>query len=195
MSILNEQDVINFYNSFANRQVRVGQNERHHSIFKYLLQKGLKKNHQILEIGCGIGTLTGLISKYLKHSGHITAIDISDENIRIAKKKYGSSKNIEWICSNILVFNSSNKFDFIVLPDVLEHIPFIQYENLFVKLKFFLKESGIIFIHIPNPFYNEWIKINHPDQLQIIDQSVYLETIFGHIIQNNFYIHYLNNFK
>ncbi len=195
MSIQNDQEIVTFYNHFANQQIQVGQNERHHSIINYLIKSGLQKHHQVLEIGCGIGTLTDLISKYLNKTGHITALDISDENIRVAKDKYLTSTNIEWICLNVLTFNSSRKFDFIVLPDVLEHIPIDHYEILFKKLKSLLKETGLIFIHIPSPFYIDWLKLNYPEQLQIIDQPVYTENIIGYLIQNDLYIYHLNYYK
>ena len=48
-----------FYDSFAKEQVKTGINERHHLILELALTNGLKDGMRVLELGCGIGTLTG----------------------------------------------------------------------------------------------------------------------------------------
>lgn len=58
-----KEKTIEFYNNYSQRQLAVGVNKRHYSIIKFLNEFGLQKNNSVLEIGCGIGTLTSLLLK------------------------------------------------------------------------------------------------------------------------------------
>jgi len=56
------EEVSEYYDGFSSYQLAKGINSRHLSIFRFLRKAGLKKNSIVLEIGCGIGTVTHLIS-------------------------------------------------------------------------------------------------------------------------------------
>lgn len=185
-------EIINFYNDFTKKQ---GVNKRHHSILEKCIKSGLKKNHSILEMGCGIGSLTGLLSNYLK-KGSITAIDISPESINIAIKDLSKFKNIKFSAHDITEYEfGTTLFDAIILPDVLEHIPLELHFNLFEKISKILEPSGFVFIHIPNPEYLEWCIKNKPDLLQIIDQPIYTHELSKNIYSHGFYIHELKTYS
>ncbi|MBK9254202.1 MAG: class I SAM-dependent methyltransferase [Saprospiraceae bacterium] len=169
---MNKEEIRNWYNVFAKKQTVTGTNLRHFTIINNLIKSGLKKNHLVLEIGCGIGTLTGLIQKYLS-DGKIVATDISDESIRIAKEFIPTTKNnIEFIVTDMKDFRHDYKFDFIVLPDVLEHIPIEQHTSLFRTIAEHMHEKSKILINIPHPKALDYIRNKHPESLQIIDQSI-----------------------
>lgn len=177
----NSEKVIDFYNNFAERQKKHGINERHFSILKRTINYGLKSNHNVLEIGCGIGTLSSLIIKYLK-MGHLRCIDISPENIKIAREQLINFKNIEIIQADATQFLDENKYDVIILPDVIEHIPIEYHNKMFKNLSIMLKNNGFIFIHIPNPIYLEWCHNNKPELLQIIDQPIFTNILLDNIL-------------
>ena len=165
------QEVQKWYDSFTSKQVNVGVNLRHYKIMEHLVASGLKQSDTVLEIGCGIGTLTGLLSKYLK-KGELVATDISPESINIAKKQLSVRKNTQFLVSDTSDLRYPKKFDFIVLPDVLEHIPIEQHRNLFKVMADHMHDTSIIFIHIPHPKALDYIRANTPEKLQIIDQSI-----------------------
>ena len=79
-------DVSKYYDKFSSYQSKVGINIRHRSIFKNIKREGLSRNSFVLEIGCGIGTLTGLIAGVVT-TGRIVSIDISPKSIEMAKYK------------------------------------------------------------------------------------------------------------
>jgi trans-aconitate methyltransferase len=79
-------------------------------------------------------------------------------------------------------FAPTGKFDFIVFPDVLEHIPKEQHNSIFKLLSSALHENSKIAIHIPDPLALDYIRTYTPELLQIIDQSLYLED-FGNAIE------------
>lgn len=186
-----KDEVIKFYNSFTKQQ---GVNERHFSILAKLLTSGLQEHHTVLELGCGTGSLTGLLAKYLRN-GNITSIDISPESINIASKNLSNFTNLKLIANDITVHEfGKTMFDVIVLPDVLEHVPLESHFNLFEKISQILKPSGFVFIHIPNPAYLEWCIKNRPEILQIIDQPIYTSELTKNIYPHGFYIHELKTY-
>ncbi|MEO7082661.1 MAG: class I SAM-dependent methyltransferase, partial [Flavobacteriales bacterium] len=60
---MESKDVIGFYNEFVENQRRIGVNERIHGLYKKLRKAGLKPNSKVLELGCGIGVLTGSVAR------------------------------------------------------------------------------------------------------------------------------------
>ena len=70
-----------------------------------------KKPLSILEIGCGTGYLTKLLSKRFPES-RITACDISNEMISVSKNK--KIENAKYICADIETHILTEKFDLIV---------------------------------------------------------------------------------
>lgn len=191
---VDSKDVIRFYNEYSSRQQRVGVNERHESIFSLLKEKGLKPNHRVLELGCGIGTFTSLIIPYL-NEGKILAVDISDKSIDIANKTYSSS-NTEFLAVDATTYDFKDKtFDVIVLPDVLEHIPIELHDELFNKLQSVLNDNGFIFIHIPNPYFLEWCETNRPEDLQVIDQPITTDILVENTYKNNLFIEELKTYS
>jgi trans-aconitate 2-methyltransferase len=165
-----------WYDDFAEHQERTSVNLRHYRIMEFLADAGLKRDSRILEIGCGIGTLTGLILKYAKR-GKVVAADISPESVSIAEKRLANRPNVSFMVTDMTDFKYPGDFDFIVLPDVLEHIPLEQHKSLFRVLVSHMHDSSVILIHIPHPQALDYIRENSPDKLQIIDQSVSAATL------------------
>jgi trans-aconitate methyltransferase len=135
-----------------------------------------------LEIGCGIGTLTGLVGKFV-HQGKLHALDISPESINIARRRCENMKHITFGVSDMSDFESTENFDFIVFPDVLEHIPVDLHQGIFERVVKTLKPDGKIAIHIPDPLQLDLIRTTQPKSLQIIDQSLYMHD-FSRSTQN-----------
>lgn len=191
MTLESREKIAEFYDSFAQNQKRTGINIRHRMIMKRLKASGLSSQSIVLEIGCGIGTLTSLLVKSCKH---LTAADISPESIAQAKNALQRFQNIELVVTDMMDFTSDVKYDFIVLPDVLEHIPVEQHPMLFSKMKKLLHENGKICIHIPDPYALEYIREHNPELLQIIDQSIYTDILVQNIYQNDLTLNKLERY-
>jgi cyclopropane fatty-acyl-phospholipid synthase-like methyltransferase len=172
----NLQNVGEFYDDFSKKQVVTGTNLRHYYLFTKIVKSGLKRNHDVLEIGCGIGTLTSLLYSYLKN-GKIVATDISSKNIQLAQERIKSAKRIEFFISDMQDFSYAGKFDFIVLADVLEHIPMHLHGSLFQTITKYMKDDATLFINIPHPSNIEFLRANAPEKLQIIDQALYADEL------------------
>jgi trans-aconitate 2-methyltransferase len=183
-----------FYNVFAKEQMKAGVHRRHICIFQWLQKFGLKSDHRVLEIGCGIGTVTGLVAAFLKR-GVIVANDISPESILIAKRRLKGYANIEFVEGDVMSSVISGDFDFVFLPDVLEHIPISQHRVLFMRIAELLKPGGKVFIHMPEPHFQDWAQIHEKHLMQIIDQSVHLNEILKNLEGTPLRLDFLCNYS
>ena len=183
----NQETTAKFYDEFSGKQLKTGKNLRHYTLANILKKKGIEKANNILEIGCGIGTLTELLVS-MAPKAVITAFDISPKNIEIAKSRLKSSS------VKFMVFDASDsislneKYDFIILADVIEHIPISRYHYLFSNLKHFSHAGTKIFINIPHPNIIKYLRETKPESLQIVDQSVYPTVLYQHLSEQNFVI-------
>ncbi|MHC1731564.1 MAG: trans-aconitate 2-methyltransferase [Bacteroidales bacterium] len=170
------EEIGNWYDGFAGQQEKTSVNLRHYKIMGFLTGAGLTRRNRVLEIGCGIGTLTGLLAKYLRQ-GEVLAVDISPRSVEIARKRLANAHNVMFMVSDMTDFEHPGLFDFIILPDVLEHIPENQHSTLFRMLADHMHDNSLILIHIPHPRAIDYLRKNSPDQLQIIDQAVEADSL------------------
>ena len=128
MQAAEEKDkVVHFYDQFAKKQEKTGINSRHLSILDKVKQAGLASHHRILEVGCGIGTVSHLLAGQVPQ-GNVLAVDISPESIEKAKQLWKKQSNLHFEVSDMSDFYKKGEtYDFFVFPDVLEHIPVAQH--------------------------------------------------------------------
>jgi trans-aconitate 2-methyltransferase len=189
------KDIAKWYDKFSKTQENEGINFRNKKIQEWLIKFGLKEDSKVLEIGCGVGTQTELLAEYLNEKGSILSNDLSEKSIELAKKRLKSYDNISFLSGDIVKQNIEGKFDIILLPDVLEHIPIVDHNLLFKKIRYLIKPEGFILIHIPNPNYLQWCHENTPEMLQIIDQPIHTSILVENIYPNDLYIDYLETYS
>jgi trans-aconitate 2-methyltransferase len=181
-------DVKGYYDEYAGRQAAVGVNKRHRAILEWALKFGMRPDHSVLELGCGIGTLTGLLAGELGPGGSVTAIDLSPASVESAKRRLSGFGNLRLLVGDVLETDLEGSFDVVVLPDVIEHIPLERHRELFERVASWVKPDGFALLHYPSPHYQEWIRRYHPDRLQIIDQSVHVDVLSSNTYPNGLYI-------
>lgn len=183
-----KEKVVSFYDQFAEKQAKTGINSRHLSILDKVKKAGLQANHRILEVGCGIGTVSHLLATQVPQ-GKVLAVDISPESIEKAKVLWKDQKNLNFEVSDMSDFDKKGEtFDFFVFPDVLEHIPVDQHFRLFQNIQKHSHADSVIFIHIPAPRYLQWMIDNEPEKLQVIDQPLDSGDLIKNITANGFYL-------
>ena len=188
-------EIKQFYDDFTVSQKEMGINHRHLSIQRQLEKHGLKKGDSVLEVGCGIGTLTELMLRYLEPSANLTAVDVSEKSIAFAKERLSRYQNLTLEVFDFTQAVKESLYDVIVLPDVIEHIPLELHKQLFVNLSRMLKNSGFILIHIPDPNYLEWSKHHLKEALQIIDQPIHSHLLAQNLLGSDLYISYLKSYS
>lgn len=89
------------------------------------------KFKSILEIGCGSGRYTKILSTKFKPETYF-AIDISKGQIEKARE-YVNDDKIEFICTEIQNLKLDRKFDLVFAGEVLMHINFDEIEGVIQK--------------------------------------------------------------
>jgi len=110
------------------------------------LIKLVPEEKRVLDVGCGFGVISNLLSK---KSDSVIGIDMSRVNIKIAKE-FNSATNIIFICSNAedLLGVVPDKFQVVVIAEVIEHVesPY----NLLCECYDLLETGGVLIISTPN---------------------------------------------
>lgn len=114
-------------------------------ILDNIRQKKIKKL-EILDLGCG----GGLTCEPLARLGaSVTGIDFVEKNIEIANQHAMDSKlNIKYIKEDLDSFSLKEKYDVILILEVLEHLD--DWKSFIKKLKKNLKPNGILIISTIN---------------------------------------------
>lgn len=182
-----------FYDEFINYQIQTGINDRIYSLYKRLCSIGISERTNILEIGCGIGSLTYLLSGKIR-KGTIEAVDISSKSIEYAKKNI-VRPNVHFYASDILGYKPEHSgFDFVLLFDVLEHIKEEEHTILFQKIAEWTHPGSILLINLPNPYYILFDQKNQPQVLQEIDQPIFIDKLATHLSEAFWNIEYFETY-
>ncbi len=190
-----KDQVVSFYDEFADKQSKTGINSRHLSILDKVKAAGLNANNSILEVGCGIGTVSHLLATQVP-TGEVLAVDISPESIAKARVLWKSQSNLKFEVSDMSDFDQNGKkFDYFVFPDVLEHIPVDQHQRLFSNIQKHAHRNSVIFVHIPAPRYLQWMIQNEPEKLQVIDQPLDSGDLIKRITSNGFYLEKMETYS
>jgi cyclopropane-fatty-acyl-phospholipid synthase len=130
----------------------------------------LKDGDDILELGCGWGSLTlFMAAKY--PNAKITAVSNSKtqkEHIDNQAKERGLN-NITIITCDMNDFTIDSKFDRIVSIEMFEHMR--NYQQLLNRVSGFLKDKGTLFIHI-------FVHKNSPYLFEVKDESDWMSKYF-----------------
>ena len=154
------------------------------SIIKSFLNKlYLKKNSEILEIGCGTGSNLKLLNEF----GNVSILEPNKLALSFLNKKNLQIKNIK-IGNCPKDINYKEKFDLVCLFDVLEHIN--EDKETIDKISRILNQNGYIFITVPA--YN-WLWSEHDERL--MHKRRYSITKLKNILPNDLKIKHLTHFN
>jgi 2-polyprenyl-3-methyl-5-hydroxy-6-metoxy-1,4-benzoquinol methylase len=117
-------------------------NHPKHRILNYgkFFLNNINSEDSVLDIGCHEGYLSESAAKIAKK---VIGIDIREKNINLAKNK-NNPPNLSFICGDATTYYFSQKFNKIILSNVLEHI-----ENRVDFLKKISRLGDIILIRVP----------------------------------------------
>ena len=77
---------------------------------KRIIKKHYKKPKNLLELGCGTGNHSNLLSKL---NLNVLGIDKSPYMLHVAKKKYGKNKKLKFLKSDINKLKIKKRFDIV----------------------------------------------------------------------------------
>jgi len=102
----------------------------------------IQKNSIALDIGCGTGRYSKILSKKCKK---VYALDYSKPMIDLAKK-INSEKNINYICIDATKFIKNIKFDLILVTGVFIFLNNDSMEKIISNVSKMLKKEGKVFV-------------------------------------------------
>lgn len=116
---------------------------------KHLRAAGLSAGQIVWDIGCGNGVMLPYLAKAVGGSGHVYAIDISEEHLELAKQLVSSEglKNVTFIHGdirtqpNLLV----GEADLVYMRVLLIHVT--DPDKVISVVKALLKEGGVVASH------------------------------------------------
>lgn len=108
------------------------------------ISKEIKPNSFVLDIGCRDGELSSFLPKGCRY----VAVDISASRVKRLKSMKFDVHCFD-IC-NKLPKQLENKFDYVVIGELLEHLP--NPFNALLNIRKSLKTNGILLGTTPNPY-------------------------------------------
>jgi trans-aconitate 2-methyltransferase len=136
----------------------------------------IKETENILDIGCGDGKITALLSK-LALNGTVLGIDLSSEMIKFASEKFEKTDhpNLSYQQKDARELDFENRFDTIFSSYALHWV--IDFEDFMEKVFKAVKKNGKIIFTIP-------LGISSP-----------LEQATKELMQNPSWTHYFTEYK
>lgn len=119
-------------------------------LVRYKFVKGfLKPTDEVMDIACGTGYGTRMLSDFCKN---VTGIDIAPNTVEYAIKNYGG-ENRSFNQGDIL--SVKGQYDIIVCFETIEHVTEEEGIRAIENLKKCLKPNGILFISTPKKLPKE----------------------------------------
>lgn len=115
-----------------------------------LLHQGMR----VLDIGCGTGSISNGIAKYVGNNGRVIGIDNTAHFIESGKETYSTTTNLTLMHADLFNFKEEEKFDLVVSARTLQWLS--NPGEAIAKMKQFLKPGGILSILDYNHSALEW---------------------------------------
>lgn len=146
---------VEFYDNFVDHFSAQQDNGRNRG-FRAWIQKWIHQPKKVLDFGCALGYSSQFLYRTVGCEVH--GIDISPRCIALAQEKY---PECSWYCGDVTDgFDPGVRgFDFILLSDVIEHVPEERHERLFRLFGEWSSPGAVILASVPNEEYYEQAKV------------------------------------
>lgn len=158
-----EKDILNYVKTYpADEYSKIFENDSRWTVFYHLtdIRRALlawypfSETSNVLEVGAGMGALTGILCE---KCNHVTAVELTQIRAETIYNRYKNKDNLDIYVGNIMNMKFKHKFDYITLIGVLEYQgnyssavnPYVEFLK---ELKKFLNPDGKILIAIENRF-------------------------------------------
>ena len=99
---------------------------------------------QVLELGCGTGTFSALLSQ---RGYNVTAIDIDEEFVRSARMANVDNPSVSFVVADLCRMPVNKKYDTAIMLDVLEHL---EHDIQVLRdLRRILRPAGMLVVKVP----------------------------------------------
>ena len=127
-----------------------------------------KEQADILEIGAGMGSISGMLCDKAKT---VTALEMNEIRAEIIRIRHAGKSNLTVISDDINYWSSDKKYDYIVMIGVLEYATVFTKSkkpavDFLKKARSFLKPDGILLVAIENRFGLKYWSGGSEDHIQ-----------------------------
>jgi len=153
-----------------------------------------KEGDRILDIGCG---RSEVLYHCAKNGAIVFGIDYSKDALEISRETLRGEKRAYLCCScaSPMPFKAE-KFDKILIGDVIEHLTPEETENCITELSRILKKGGFVLIHTsPNAYFKKFIFPTLKFFFALIGKSNLLKEIHTHILMDKVHINEYSPFR
>ncbi len=98
----------------------------------------------VLDLGCGYGFLSYMLH-FLAPERTIVGVDYDDEKIAVANNGYLRGEKLSFVCEDVMHYQI-NKWDVIIISDVLHYLQANQQEELLKKCFAALNPNGVLIL-------------------------------------------------
>ena len=117
---------------------------------KFVEEIGLEGGEDVLDFGAGWGDNTFYIARKLFKGGRVTALDVSEQWQKVARRRLKGFKNVDFVRSDVRSSPlKDGSFDVIVVSYVLHDIPVKERKGILDDLVRKLKPDGFIQLREP----------------------------------------------
>lgn len=137
---------------------------------------GVTAGKEVLDVACGTGVL---IPDYLEREvAQVTGIDISEEMIKIARRKF-AQEQVLFLHEDVEQMDNQKKYDCIVIYNAFPHFP--EPERLIGKLAGMLKKGG--YLTVAHGMSRERIDACHKGSASKVSMGLMSEEDLAHIFE------------
>ena len=83
---------------------------------------GIKQGIRCLDIGCGLGQTSLLMSRLIGKSGNVVGLDINKDNIKACRRKTYHNDNVDFVAADILrdttILRDFSPFDLLLVSGI-----------------------------------------------------------------------------
>lgn len=157
---------------------------------KIINEKSGYRKINILDLGCGRGWLTNLLSNY----GNVLGIEPVKPVVEYAKEMFPKIKFFCGTSKDLLRNRNFKKYDLIVTSEVIEHIP-DNYKGGFIDdIEKLLNDKGFLIITTPRKEAQE-IWSSYMDPNQPIEDWISETELEKLVVEKSFFKHQLKTFS
>lgn len=160
----------------------------------FLTKNGLKPGMRVLDIGCGLGTMTHYLATQVGEQGFVTAIDNSERQVLAAKKHcpLELQNRIDWQVGDIYQLDKLNQqFDLIYCRFLLHHLhkprfALSQISNCLKSNGLYMGGEGVVNYAFSYPEHPGWKGLNLPlDIEEGKDRNANIGKVMPRLINEN----------
>lgn len=113
-----------------------------------LLRQYVRRDHRVLDYGCGLGFLSELLTRNFRVD--VWATDEDLKSVQLTHERNRASRNFRSADTVDVIMSSGLRFDRVIAVELIEHLDDPQLETFYSRASRLLSPNGLLVITTPN---------------------------------------------